>query len=292
MKSVTVCLAVVCSCIPAIHAQSQADRSVSPPIYQVTVTQSTIKAVNYEHRTGQPTKIDFRGTVLMPLAKGEAKVESKQGATSIDMKLEGLEPPTRFGPEYLTYVLWAITPEGRPVNLGELVADASNKARVKVTTRLQAFGLLVSAEPYYAVTEPGNLVIAENVVRPDTAGKAEFIDVKYELLPGRGTARVNLGPPTLIPAGEKVPLDEYAAILELYQARNAVQIARTAGADRYAADTLSRAEQLLQQAEGYRASKAGSKKTVAAAKEAAQAAEDARSIAIKRAGDAEASARR
>ncbi len=291
MKSAVVFLVVASASIFAVHAQSQADRTIPTPIYQVTVTQSTIKAVNYEHRGG-PTKIDFRGTVLMPLAKGEAKVESKRGATSIDMKLDGLEPPTRFGPEYLTYVLWAITPEGRPVNVGELVADASNKARVKVTTRLQAFGLLVSAEPYYAVTEPSNLVVAENVVRPDTAGKAEQIDVKYELLPRREIARVSLGPPAMIPAGEKVPLDEYAAILELYQARNAVQIARSAGADRYAADTLSRAEQLLQQAESYRSSRAGSKKTVAAAKEAAQAAEDARTIAMKRAADGERAARR
>src|SRR5579863_5831759 len=103
------------------------------PIYRVTVVSRSLPAVNYEHRGG-PTMIDFQGTVLLPKAKGAATVESKRGRIMIDAKFEHLEPPTRFGREYLTYVLWAISPEGRPRNLGEVLVDSSNKAHVKVTT--------------------------------------------------------------------------------------------------------------------------------------------------------------
>src|SRR5271155_2495798 len=152
------------------------------PIYRVTVVERTMKAINYAYRTG-PTAIEFRGTVLLPKAKGGAIVESKQGRTEIDAHFENLTTPQGFGREYLTYVLWAITPEGRPRNLGEVVANSSNKASLRVTTDLKAFGLLVTAEPYSAVRQPGDVVVAENFVREDTIGKIEEMNVKYELMP-------------------------------------------------------------------------------------------------------------
>src|ERR1700721_1854844 len=155
------------------------------PIYQVTVTERTVKAINYQYRNG-PTPIDFRGTVLLPEAKGDAMVESKSGRTEIDAHIDHLPAPTRFGREYLTYVLWAITPEGHPKNLGELVAGSSDKAHVRVTTDLQAFGLIVTAEPYAAVRQPSDVVVLENEVRPDTVGNIEPIQVRYELMPRHG----------------------------------------------------------------------------------------------------------
>ena len=145
----------------ALYGQPPAP-SDPQPIYRVTVVSRSLEAVNYEHRGG-PTPIDFRGTVLLPDAKGSAIIDSHRGSTSIDAKLEHMAPPTRFGREYLTYVLWAISPEGRPKNLGELLVDSSNKAHIKVTTDLQAFGLMVTAEPYYSVTTPSDVVVAENV---------------------------------------------------------------------------------------------------------------------------------
>ena len=51
-----------------------------------------------------------------------------------------------------------------------------------MTTELQVFGLVVTAEPYFAVSRPSDVVVMENVVRPDTVGKIEVIDAKYELL--------------------------------------------------------------------------------------------------------------
>lgn len=258
------------------QAQSGAD---GVPLYRVTVVGRTAKAVNYLHRGG-PTKLDFKGTVLLTEGRGEATVESKQGATQIDAKFERLEPPTRFGREYLTYVLWAITPEGRAVNLGEVVGDHSNKARLKTAAELQAFALLLTAEPYFAVTQPSDVVVMENVVRPDTAGRIEEIDAKYELLP-RGHYTFDRER-VAVTGGPKVSLDQYEALLELYQARNAVQIAKAAGADRHAGATYRKAEQLLSRAEDSHAGRTGAKTVVMNARQAAQTAEDARLIAVRR----------
>ncbi len=261
-------------------ALAQAAPSEQVPLYRITVVGRTAKAINYQHRGG-PTTIDFRGTVLMPEARGEARVESKRGAVQIEARWERLEPPTRFGPRFLTYVLWAITPEGRAVNLGEVAPGHDNKARLKTASELQTFGLIVTAEPYYSVTQPSDVVVMENAVRPDTAGKVETIEAKYELLP-RGTYTYDPQAAAASAGGKKVSMDEYEALVELYQARNAVQIARSAGADRYAADTYRKAEQLLQQAEEQHRSKAGRKNVVMTARQAAQTAEDARLIATRR----------
>ena len=253
------------------------------PIYRVTVVSRTLPAVNYEHRSG-PTKIDFAGTVLLPKAKGDATVESKRGRISIDARFDHLEAPTKFGREYLTYVLWAITPEGRPKNLGEIVASGSDKAKISVTSDLQALGLMVTAEPYYSVSVPSDVVVLENVVRPDTIGRTEQVAAKYDLLP-RGQYTMNISPNQLRTVGsdaEKLPYDQYEAVLEIYQAQNAVQIARSLGADHYAADTLGKAETLLGEAQSMQSRKQDTHMIVSRAREAAQMAEDARMITVKR----------
>src|SRR5437660_5305658 len=159
--------------------QNPPARRENVPIYQVTVTERTVKAVNYQYRQ-LPTRVDFKGTVLMPHAKGQSWVESKTGRTEIDVKFDHVETPARYGREYLTYVLWAITPEGHPKNLGEVLPDGGDHARMHVTTDLQAFGMIVTAEPYAAVRQPSDVVVMENEIRPDTAGKVEVIQAKYE----------------------------------------------------------------------------------------------------------------
>ena len=171
----------------------------------------------------------------MPNSRGEAKVESKQGYIEIEVEFDNLQPATKNGAEYLTYVLWAITPEGRTSNLGEILLNGT-KSKLDVTTELQVFGLVVTAEPYFAVTQPSDLVVMENVVRADTVGKIEEIDAKYELLQ-RGQYQ-RLANPLALKADKKLPL-------ELYEARNAVQIARAVGADRFATETFQKAEKSL-----------------------------------------------
>jgi hypothetical protein len=150
------------------------------PIYRVTVVERTTKAINYNHRSGS-TNIDFRGTSLLPEARGEATVESKQGVIKIDARMEKLQPATKFGPEYLTYVMWAITPEGRATNVGEVLLNG-DKTKLDATTELQSFGLIVTAEPYFAVTQPSDVVVMENFVRKDTVGTIEQVDAKVRAL--------------------------------------------------------------------------------------------------------------
>lgn len=241
------------------------------PIFRTTVTARTAKAINYRHRSGA-TKIDFRGTNLLPGSRGEAKVESKQGYIEIEVEFDDLKPASNLGSEYLTYVMWAITPEGRTSNLGEVLLNGT-KSKLNVTTELQVFGLVVTAEPYFAVTRPSDFIVMENVVRKDTVGKIEEIDAKYELLQ-RGQYQ-RLSNPLALKMDSKTPI-------ELYEARNAVQIARAIGADRYAADTFQKAEKSLAQAEAYHSRKAGNKPISMTAREAVQTAEDARAIAVKR----------
>jgi outer membrane protein OmpA-like peptidoglycan-associated protein len=219
--------------------------------------------------------IGFQGTALMPAARGEAKVESKQGVIKIDADMQDLGPATAFGPEYLTYVMWAITPEGRATNVGEVLLNGG-KSKLDATTQLQSFGLIVTAEPYFAVTQPSDVVVMENFVRKDTTGTIEQVDAKFELLQ-RGQYTLNANPADIAARrlNSKVPL-------ELYEARNAVQIARWTGAERYAADTYLKATQGLENAEGYLKGKAGKKPIGTVAREAVQMAEDARIITVKK----------
>jgi len=267
---------------PGQPSHVQMDRSGSAPVFRVTVVSRTTKAVNYRHRSGS-TKIDFRGTALLPEATGEAIVNSKQGRIEINTRMEHLAPATQYGPEYLTYVMWAVTPEGRPKNLGEVLLNGTS-SKLDVTTDLQTFGLIVTAEPYYAVTQPSDVVVMENVIRNDTVGTIEQIDAKYELLQ-RGQYVLNVNPSDITPMrmDKKTPL-------ELYEARNAVRIARWTGADQYAADTLEKANVSLQNAEDELKGKAGKKTVAQNSRDAAQEAEDARLITIRKMQDEQAAA--
>lgn len=263
-------------------AQGAAPKPESVPIYKVTVVERTTKAINYQYRNG-PTKIDFRGTVLMPAAKGEATIESLRGRSDIDAKFENVAAPTQYGREYLTYTLWAITPEGGAHNLGEVVADGSDKAKLHVTTDLQAFGLIVTAEPYSATRLPSDVVVMENEIRPETMGRSQPIVAKYELLPrGQYTWEVPNKLRPGLPDGPRLSMDRYEALLEVYEAQNAIGIARAARADTYATPTFQKAEGLLAAAQRLQTSRAPVNEVVENAREAAQTAEDARTIADRR----------
>jgi outer membrane protein OmpA-like peptidoglycan-associated protein len=249
------------------------------PIYRIQVVARDIPAINYFHRNGA-TKIGFQGTSLLPQARGEAKIESKLGRTVIDADIRGLSPANGFGPEYLTYVVWAITPEGRPVNLGEVLPTGGKESdHFTVTTNLQAFGLIVTAEPYYAVTMPSDLVVMQNFVLNDkTQGVIEPIVAHYSLLP-RGAYAETAGRHTVL---RPITRDERSP-LELYEALNAVQIAEAAGADKYAADTIATAKTNLQNARDLDSNPKGDRKqTITYAREAVQSAEDARIITIRK----------
>ncbi|HEX3438596.1 MAG TPA: hypothetical protein VHT24_17635 [Pseudacidobacterium sp.] len=245
------------------------------PVYRIQVVGRDIPAVNYFNRSGK-TKIGLTGTSLLPEAKGSAIVESRRGRAVIDAKLRGLKPANAFGVEYLTYVLWAITPEGRPVNLGEVLPNGSEN-EITVTTDLQSFGLIVTAEPYFAVTMPSDLVIMQNYILQDkTQGVIQPINAHVSLLP-RGAYGQTSGEHTtreLITRNDVWPL-------ELYEAVNAVQIAEAEGAGKYANDTLATAKQQLQNAMGLQNHESQRKQEISYARAAVQTAEDARIIALR-----------
>lgn len=256
------------------------------PVYRVTVIQRTVDSINYQYHAG-PTKIDFRGTVLLPAAKGDATVESQKGRTDIDAKFEGLEAPQRFGPEYLSYVLWAITPDGAPHNLGEIVPNGSNKSHLPVTTSLQAFGLIVTAEPYASVRQPGDVVVLQNEVRPDTIGDIKPVMAKVELMPrGHYTWNVPASESAGVANAPKVSMSRYEAILQTYEAQNAMGIASAAGAQKYAPDVFSKAQAELAQAQQLQTTKGNDDIIVQHARAATEIAEDARIIAERRQQDA------
>jgi outer membrane protein OmpA-like peptidoglycan-associated protein len=262
---------------PQAQGEIQGDPNSPTPIFRIEVVEHTIAAVNYLHRGGS-TRIDFNGTPIMTMGKGSAKVESERGVTKINAEFKNMALPSTFGPEYLTYVLWAISPDGRPVNLGELTLNGygmGSDSKIDTTSDIQTFGMIVTAEPYYSVTQPSDVVVMENVVRPTTQGVIENINAKYELLP-RGMytnhGRAQGFAPILV--GKKDPF-------ELYEAQNAVQLARVAGAEKYAADSFQKAEDSLQQSLKYQVQKPGQKPVITMAREACLRAEDARVIALR-----------
>ena len=272
-------IALSLSAVAQTNSQSTiAVEPMSPtPTFRVTVISRSVQAVNYRHRSGA-TKLDFAGTSLMPSANGEARVNSKRGSIAIEAEFGNLDRPTTFGNEYLTYILWAISPEGRAVNLGEVLVGGNHRSGLQVTTDLQAFALIVTAEPYYAVRQPSNVVVLENVVREDTRGTSEAVNAKYELMERGG----------YIPTGYKFdPVVLNAKLpLEFFEARNALRIAQSEGAEAYANDSYQHAVQLMNNADGYATTKHAPKnKLIAVSREAVQTAEDARAIAVKKMDD-------
>jgi outer membrane protein OmpA-like peptidoglycan-associated protein len=247
------------------------------PIFRVTVVERTTNAVSYRHRSGW-TKVDLHGTPLAPQSTGHADVNSRPGYIEAKAEMHRLLPASQYGPEYMTYVLWAITPEGRAKNLGEVVLD-NGGSHLDVTTDLQAFALIVTAEPYFGVTQPSDVVVMENIIREDTVGKVEQMSVKYDLLK-RGTYTMHAQPGRFhqVKTDKRIPL-------QLLEAENAVQIAQFVNADQYAKDTFDNAQQLVKQAEAYQSRNAGSKPVIMTSREAVQAAETSRLLALKRQED-------
>lgn len=253
----------------------QAQQNSEMPVFRVRVYARSARAVNYRHRGGSTT-VDFKGTSLMPEITGRAKVDGKAGRLAIDVELNHMQPPLKLGGQYLTYVLWAVTPEGRAANLGEVLPGDNGKDKLSVTTDLQAFGLIVTAEPYFSVTHPSDEVVAENVILANTKGFEESIDAKFDVLEGREYI-VDV-PSDQLPSAQASP----SVPLDLLEARNAVAIAKAAGAQQYADDSLMKAEDMLQRAEDYYQRKQGRTPIGTAARGATQMAEDARVLTLRR----------
>ncbi len=264
---------VLTSVFPAFGQQGPAITGDQTSGYHMRVVSRSTEAVDYRHKGS--TKVNLRGTDLSPDVRGDAKVEGRAGGVKIEANVEHLRPANSFGLAYLTYVLWAITPQGAPKNLGELIVK-DGKSSVRTTTDFQAFALIVTAEPDYAVAQPSDLIVAQNEIRRDTKGGVEPVNVTFQLI-SRETYNSQVQPidSSVYEVSNKTPID-------LLEARNAVRIAKDAGAAQYAAAELQKAQDLLNRAEDYYRRKQGSGPIGTVAREATQTAEEARVMTIKR----------
>jgi outer membrane protein OmpA-like peptidoglycan-associated protein len=277
-KKSTLTLAALMLMSAGAYAQTTTQVQVDPgnpaSTYRVVVVTRTSRAMSYAHRNGT-TRVNFQGSDLMPGAAGEAKVESKRGTRKISAEFSGLDRPTSFGGEYLTYVMWAISPQGRPVNVGEVLVGDNHRSKLDVTTDLQAFALIVTAEPYYAVRQPSNVVVLENVIRAeDLVGATDVVDASYEAINRGGYLSTGYKfDPVVLNA--RLPL-------EFYEARNALRIAQSAGAEQYAATSYAKAVGQMHEADDLAINKHEDRKSlIALSREVVQTAEDAREMTVK-----------
>ena len=266
-------LSLVLAGAAPVLGQQAVEHPSEPAVFAAEAVARTAKAVNYRARGGS-TEIEFVGTSHSPLAMGEAKVKNTGAAVEIEAAFQNLPDPQSFGAEYLTHVLWAVSTEGRVANLGEVQRDNGGKAEVAVTSDLQVFGMVVTAEPYYAVRTPSDVIVLENETTKKTKGRIFFIDAKYELLQ-RGAYQKLSNPLELSVDLKKTPLD-------IYQARNALDIATSAGAGQYAPDSLKKAQASLEMANSSVITKGKEKEVITLARQAVQFAEDARALTVER----------
>jgi outer membrane protein OmpA-like peptidoglycan-associated protein len=273
----TTCSVLLC-CLSAVFSegattdQQDQQEQQEQKLPQSALLTKSATAVGYEVGGGG-TKVDLNGTELMQ-ATGWAKVEikAKAGRTNIEVEVKGLKPPSTLGSEFLTYVLWVVTPEGRTGNTGEVLLNKNGDGKLSATTPAQTFSLIVTAEPYFAVRLPSEMVVLQSDPRKDTKGKI-FPVKEYKLL--KRAQYQKMGNPLALTLDPNVPL-------EMYEARNAVEIAKSRGADKYAPEVFSKAEGSLQMAENSLASKADRNAIISTARQTAQFSEDARILAVQR----------
>ena len=252
--------------VKPVEAQEQ------PEIPQSDLLTKSVQTIGYTARGGS-ARVDFHGTELMPQATGEAKVEAKTGATSIAIMLKNMTQPSVLGPEFLTYVLWVVTPDGRSGNTGEILINRNGEGRLSATTPAQTFSMIVTAEPYFAVRVPSEMIILENDTRKNTEG--QILPINDFKLMKRAQYEKLGGSPAMTPDLEHVPL-------QMYEAHNAVDIARLRGAEKDAPEIFTKATGTLQMAENALASKADKKDIISEARQTVQFAEDARALAAQR----------
>ena len=247
-------------------------RAQTPQVPASSLTSRSITAIGYQVGGGS-TMVGLKNTGLIPQADGQAKVEAKPAVTTVETTISGLTNPTSLGVEFLTYVLWAVSPEGHAINLGEILFDKTGDSKFKTTTQLQSFSLFVTAEPYAAVRQPSEMLILENVRRKNTKGRVFMVN-NYPLM--RRSQYQKMGNPLAL------SLDLKNVPLQMYEARNAVEIAKSRGAETYAPDIFAKAEGGLKLAENALARKASKKEIVSLALQAAQTSEDARAVTAER----------
>jgi outer membrane protein OmpA-like peptidoglycan-associated protein len=220
----------------------------------------------FSYREGKKSSLNFRGTPIAANAQGKADVQYEDNNAEISAKVEDLPAPGSLGP-YTTYVLWAVTPDGRAVSQGVIAGYEGGKGEIKTEYGASQFALIVTAEPHFAVSAPSTMIALYNV-----ADKVEATESKVTSL----TERFDYS------ALKPIAIDEEKSPAAIVQAKYAVAIAESVGAKQYAADTYAAATQKLGAAETAANAKKSSDRKAAAnfARESVIASEDARRAAM------------
>ncbi len=275
VRKLIVPIVVLVTTITTLQGQQANGRTAAHKLsgreHSTGMIERTTTIISYAKHAGL-AKVEMRSTSLLPRALGEVAIQEREDHVEIRAEFSGLQPATRFGPEYLTYVMWAITRDGCAINVGEVILNNMKSALIEID--IAAFGLIVTAEPYFAVSRPSEVVVMESRLAKGLIRHEQF-DTKYQLLP-RGNYTANVPRSQLRP----IVMDSYTP-LNLYEARNALWIALWAGADKNAADLFDKAMRLLQRAEAFHAGRSGTNAVATAARESIQTAENARVTALK-----------
>lgn len=270
-----------------LDAQQRGAVQKPPPIKVIEVKEPDGQILSYRYGSGS-TEVRMRGTKLAPEARIKLKVGSRPGFAEIDINrgdVTGLKPAHQFGKDFLTYVLWAVSVDGKASNLGEITFDGARPVSINVTTPYQTFWLMLTAEPDYAVVDPSPQVILYSYSAKQSASEpsgTRALTIKGDLFFFTHYTTYNSSPGNL----ERAPN-------ELLQARKALELAsksgilavrRAAGAPRLreeerTREVLEQAKAVLAQAEdAYRKNPQG-REVVQFARTAAQIAENARALA-------------
>jgi outer membrane protein OmpA-like peptidoglycan-associated protein len=224
----------------------------------------------YSYRDGPKSDLFLRGTPLAATAEGKAQVEYQNDNAQISAEVQDMPKPSSLGP-YTTYVLWAVTPDGRATNQGVISGIEGGKGKLETQHGASQFALIVTAEPHFAVTIPSTMMVLYNV-GDDVKGTQSQVTTLTERIDYTGLPGLRLSPAAV---DDDNPL-------EIVQARYALAIARAAGADRFGSDAYVSAAQKLAAAEAALAGRKSSERRTAPglAREAVIAGEDARRAAL------------
>ena len=204
------------------------------------------KTVAVTYPVDETVMLQFRGTTRFPRMKGDARIQrTKKNITEIDLSVSKMPRPFELGAGYATYVVWAISPDGQVANLGEIKRRGffDFDSKMSVTTPLQNFALVITAEPHFLVRRPSRSIMLENLTPYSQSGRTLATSQAIEYFGNSSDYFSDARTP------EIAEIDYSKTPSTVLQAKQAVALARFAGAQRDAAEELRQAELLLQNAD-------------------------------------------
>jgi hypothetical protein len=266
----------------AADGQTLAPKTV--PLRMIEVNEPDGQILSYRHLAGS-TEVHMRGTRLARGAQVKLKIGSRPGFVEMDINrggISGLKPAYQLGKDFLTYVLWAVSVDGRASNLGEVTFEGDRPVPVNVTTPYQTFWLMVTAEPNYAVVDPSAEVVLYSAKQVPTSEGAAlpikgdlFFFTHYAAYETGSGGAVDGTPNQLLQARKAVELASRSGVLAAGGKGNASlkEVAHTH-------EALAQAKAFLGQSEAAYKKNPKDQAVVQFARTSAQSAENARALAV------------